>query len=118
VVGHPVSIHLVSTIQSLRTGYFPVRFIWGVCAGISATRFGAFRSLRPSVVSGGDFGALSPHPKNPFLADKALWLTFSNSYPIVGTLDPAPPNALPASGYGRIAVATTRNLLSHKLRES
>ena len=71
MVGHPVSIHLVSTIQSLRTGYFPVRFIWGVCAGISATRFGAFRSLRASGVSGGDFGALSPLPKIPFLVDNA-----------------------------------------------
>jgi hypothetical protein len=59
------SVHSSPTIQSSRTGYFPVRFRFAVCAGISAIGSGPFGSLRASSVSGGVFGAFVSASENP-----------------------------------------------------
>jgi hypothetical protein len=64
MVGVTGSIPVVPTTQSLRTGYFPIKFKSAVCAGISGVGFRPFWSLRAHVVSGGDFRASVSASKN------------------------------------------------------
>ena len=74
-VGVTGSIPAVPTTQSCRTGYFSVRFKSAVCAGISAIGSALYRLCGSSLSLAAILAALSPHPKIPFLADKAQRLT-------------------------------------------